>query len=142
MKQCNSVTGFPLRELKRAKRMNCPAFSRDGGVNLYPLLQWFFGPGSKRPVVDLEKAKERDSLASAALKELEYKEKSGQLVPSEFVEKALRETLLPVRQRLLAMPSELAHNANPADPQHARKAAESWLEINLPIMQEPKQEGK
>ena len=140
LNQCHATTGIPLSELKRAKKNGCQAFVADGGLNLFPLLRWLYGEGRKSSlhIVDVAAAKERDLLASAALKEQQHKANSGDLVPKEFVDKALRETLLPVRQRLMAMPSELASNANPADPQHARKAAESWLEINMPIMQEPK----
>jgi hypothetical protein len=144
MNALHGATGIPLHEIKRCKKSGCKAFMAANRISLCALLLWLNGEGRKKNihVVDVNAAKERDLIASAALKEQTFKKESGQLVPAEYVEKALRETLLPVRQRLLAMPSELAHNANPADPQHARKAAESWLEINLLIMQEPKQEGK
>ena len=142
--QCHAVTGIPLSEIKRAKKGGCDAFVADGGVNLFPLLRWLYGDGKKASlhIVDVAAAKERDLNASAALKESKMRERDGQLVPKEYVDKALRETLLPVRQRLFAMPSECAHQANPADPVHARQVLTQWVETNLPIMQEPKQEKK
>jgi len=133
--QCHAMTGLPVVDIRRAKRGGCTAFASHR-VNLFALLRWLNGEGRRKDVhvVDVAAAKEADLLESAALKKQKRLEKDGQLVPSEYVNQVLRETLLPVRQRLFAMPSECASNCNPADPQHARTALQSWLETNMPIM--------
>jgi hypothetical protein len=137
--QCSIQTGIPGQEIRRAKRSGqCPSAFIQHRVILIPLIRWLYGAGRKktdRHIVDVDAAKEKDLLASAALKEQKKKVNDGLLVPEEYVSRALRETLLPVRQRLFAMPSEIAHLANPADPAHARKVLNDWLEINLPAMQ-------
>ena len=84
---------------------------------------------------DIRVERARLTKAKASREELELKKASGDLVPAELFLRNIRETMLPVRQRLFAMPSELAVNANSLDPQQARVAAQQWLDINLPIMQ-------
>ena len=137
MTQCSAITGIPIAQIKRAKRAGAKCFAKDGRPCLYPLLKWIFEVGlEKSDSFDtIETAKMRDLNASAALKESKMKERSGALVQLGDAEKAIRETLLPVRQRLLAMPGEVAHLCNPADPAHARKALEMWTEANMAIMQ-------
>ncbi len=76
----------------------------------------------------------RESKARAELLEMERKEKSGELVSLTEVAALVNPILLAVRQRLNAMPSELANLVNPTDPVHAQQQAIAWVERALPII--------
>ena len=55
------------------------------------------------------------------LAELEHKVKTGQLIGMSEVESLLREWYGPVSAHLKTLPERLAHQVNPADPEHARQ---------------------
>ena len=55
------------------------------------------------------------------LAELEHKVKTGQLIGMSEVESLLREWYGPVSAHLKTQPERLAHQVNPADPEHARQ---------------------
>jgi len=50
------------------------------------------------------------------------------------VQTIMRDCLLPVRQRLMALPSEVCNRANPTDPQLARDALQRWVDDAMPII--------
>jgi DNA-binding transcriptional MerR regulator len=83
----------------------------------------------------LQQARAREANARAEVAELEAAKMREDLKPVADLLASLRNTLLPIRQRLLALPSEAAHNCNPADPEHARRALQDWLDISLAIIQ-------
>lgn len=83
---------------------------------------------------DLKAARAREAMANAELREMEVAEKTGSLVEMEAVEKMYGDALIPVRQRLLALPAECATRANPTDPQFAREALQRWVDEALPII--------
>jgi hypothetical protein len=85
---------------------------------------------------DKEAAQARESNARAEKLERENKEAEGLTVKVEDMQKVLRDILLPVRQRILALPSEAAHLCNPSDPQFARAALLEWVDRALPIIRE------
>jgi len=62
------------------------------------------------------------------LLELERREKEGELVSMAAAVEILTRAYLPVRQRLLALPSEMASRCNPTDPTFAHKALDEWVE--------------
>lgn len=68
--------------------------------------------------------------------EKENAERDGRTVVMEEVQALYTDALLPIRQRLLAMPSECAARANPTDPQFAREALQSWIDRTLPLIRE------
>ncbi len=85
---------------------------------------------------DIHSARARECTARAELLELKKTEQEGRTIDVEDMHKVLRDILLPVRQRLLALPSEAAHLCNPADTQFARAALLEWVDRSLPIIRE------
>lgn len=63
-------------------------------------------------------------------------ERDGELVELVEVQRIYGEALLPVRQRLIAMPSECATRTNPTDPQFARDALQRWVDDAMPLIRE------
>jgi hypothetical protein len=84
---------------------------------------------------DLDYERTRNERAAANLRELEYKEKQHELVPMSEVQSLYTQAMLPWRQALLAMPSELASRVNPTDPVFAQQQAQAWVDARLPIIQ-------
>ena len=85
---------------------------------------------------DLEKERIRETRANADLKELELKEKQGELVSLAAVQEMMNTAMLPMRQRLNALPSEMASKTNPTDPEHARAQLNQWVDQALPLIRE------
>ena len=83
---------------------------------------------------DLHAERTRETRARADLLELERREKERDLVSLAEVQTLMRDILLPVRQRLLALPSEAATRVNPTDPQMARDALQAWVDAALPAI--------
>ena len=78
----------------------------------------------------------RETRARADLLELERAEKQRDLVPMAEAEAATTSALLPIRQRLMALPSEASTRCNPSDPQLAREALDRWLADSLPMIRD------
>ena len=55
------------------------------------------------------------------LAELEHRVKTGKLIGLDEVQALLREWYLPISSHLRTQPERLAHQVNPADPEHARR---------------------
>lgn len=94
---------------------------------------------------ELEYERIRTERARASLLEFERAEKERELVSLAEVQAMYSESLLPVRQRFLALPSEAAARCNPSDPEFARAALQRWVDDAFPIIREqlPKpQKGK
>ncbi len=70
----------------------------------------------------------------AKLLAFERREKERDLVPLAEIQALIRDSFLPVRQRLMALPSEMSARCNPSDPQLAREALDRWLTDSLPII--------
>jgi hypothetical protein len=85
---------------------------------------------------DKEAAQAREANARAEKLERENAEATDSLCKMEDVQKVMRETLLPVRQRLMALPSEAAHLCNPTDPQFAQQALQGWVDRSLPLIRD------
>lgn len=62
--------------------------------------------------------------------------KAGELISFDEVQKHYAECLLPIRQRLLALPSEAAARCNPSDPEFARRALLEWSDEALRMIRE------
>jgi hypothetical protein len=87
-------------------------------------------------LAELRRQRIREAKARAKLLEFEVKQKTGELVSMAEVQALFTAALLPVRQRLLAMPAECCTSANPTDPQHARAALQTWVDTALPMIRE------
>lgn len=85
---------------------------------------------------DLKAERTRETRERANLLELERREKEGELLPMEDVQAMIRNAFVPVRQRLLALPSEMQARANPSDPQLARAALDQWVTDSLSLIRE------
>lgn len=84
---------------------------------------------------DYRSERTRQARARADLLELEKRVKAGDLVPMAAAEATLTRALLPVRQRLLALPSELSARTNPTDPVHAEQMLDAWVQRSLVMIQ-------
>ena len=82
----------------------------------------------------LEAERIREVRARADLLEIERAEKQRDLVPMAEAEAATTSAMLPIRQRLMALPSEASTRCNPTDPQLAREALDRWLADSLPMI--------
>ena len=87
-------------------------------------------------VGSLEAERIRQISADADLKELERLEKLKVLVPRAEISELIRSVLLPIRQRLLALPGEMAAKVNPADPLLAQRELDRWAGASLPMIRE------
>lgn len=85
---------------------------------------------------DLEAERIRETRANADLKELELRRESGELVSMDEVQSMMNKVYLPMRQRLNALPSEMAAKTNPTDPEHARAQLNSWVDQALVLIRE------
>jgi hypothetical protein len=137
--QCSAVTHIPISELRRAKRGGSPGF-RSHRVDAYEVLKWIFGAGRKktdRHITDVPAAKERDLIESALARKQKRMERDGQLVPKEFVDKALRDVLFPLREMLREMPFTLGAMIQPTDPNPIIKLIISYVEGQRQILYPP-----
>lgn len=82
---------------------------------------------------DVKVATARDKMASAIARERENRVADGELIPVSTHLEWQHKTLLPMRQRLIALPAEMAHRCNPSDPKFARDALTVWRDEALAI---------
>jgi DNA transposition AAA+ family ATPase len=97
---------------------------------------------SRAVVGDLDFERTRNERAAASLRELELAQKKAELVPMSEAQQLYTLALLPIRQRLLAMPSEICTRVNPTDPQFARAQAQVWVDETLATIREQLPKGK
>lgn len=83
---------------------------------------------------DLLSAKVDETRARAALLEMEKRQLDGELVKLDEVQRLISRVLLPIRQRLNALPAECASQVNPTDPVFARQALQRWVDESLPMI--------
>lgn len=77
----------------------------------------------------------------AALLVLERQQKEGIVLPYEDALGVVRETLLPLRQRLSSLAADCASFCNPVDPLCARAVLDDWVAATLPLCRTPKRDG-
>lgn len=80
---------------------------------------------------DEEKAKIRDTMASAALKEQKFRRLGRELLERSEVERILAQVLGPLRLIITTAAAELSAKVNPQDPHFARVAIEAWRDAKL-----------
>jgi hypothetical protein len=76
----------------------------------------------------------REVRARADLLEMERLEKKRVLVSLAEVQKMIRDAHIPVRQRFIALPSEMANRCNPTDPKLARDALQQWSDSAMAMV--------
>ena len=101
----------------------------ESNATLKALFRYFRDRKEQR--ASLVAATTRDRNASADLKELERKQREGELVTMEEARSVIRQYLGPMRDILTTAPMALAARVNPADPELARMQLETWSEDNL-----------
>lgn len=84
---------------------------------------------------DISQLRGRKIEEEVLLLELERRQKEADLVPMDAALEVITRTLLPVRQRLMALPSEMSARCNPTDPVHSEKALDDWLQRSLAVIQ-------
>lgn len=85
---------------------------------------------------DLDREKTLETRERRKALERENAEADGKTLTIESVQALYGEALLPVRQRLLALPNEAATRVNPTDPEHARAQLQAWVDESLPLIRE------
>ena len=85
---------------------------------------------------DLIRARKELIQSQADLAKLDLAQRENDLVSLEEVKSLLGNALLTVRQRLNALPSEMASKTNPTDPEHARAQLNQWVDQALPLIRE------
>jgi hypothetical protein len=93
---------------------------------------------------DGERERIRVAAADAERKERENQIAKRELIPMDEARQAIGGCLITIRQRLVAVPAELASSVNPSDPEFARKALEQWRDEVLKscredLLQPPKE---
>lgn len=83
---------------------------------------------------DYNRAKIAESLERTLALKRTRLERDGVLVELAEVQRLYGEALMPIRQRLLALPNEAASRCNPTDPECARRALQLWLDDSLPMI--------
>lgn len=83
---------------------------------------------------DLDFERTLETRARRKALEAEQLERDAVTIVMEEAQQIYTEALLPVRQRLLAMPSECATRANPTDPKFARDALQGWVDSALTLI--------
>jgi len=83
---------------------------------------------------DVKVATARDKTASAIARERENRVAEGELITIAEHEEWQERTLLPIRQRLLALATEMAQRCNPSDPKFARDALGAWADGALSMI--------
>lgn len=136
----SKLTGRDRRTLDKALVHVAPART-DGARKLYRLADVeqaleARGGGDSYTELRLEQIRQqtRETAARAELLEMEKKEKAGELVLLTEVAAIVNPILMVCRQRLNAMPSELANLVNPTDPVHAQQQAMAWVDRTLPLI--------
>lgn len=84
----------------------------------------------------LDEARRQECIERTAMLRLQRLEKERILVNLSEVQTMLRDSLLPIRQRLLALPTEADTRCNPTDPAHARAALQIWVDSALTRIRE------
>ena len=125
MTACARGTGIPLTKLKTFKSAGCPAFQH-GRVNMALLLKWAFTSGDAQEAIDIAYERARAQRLQADLLAMDKDERAKDTIRLAEAQELIRDALAPVRQRLIALPAEMAHRTNPADPAFARRALEDW----------------
>jgi hypothetical protein len=125
-------TGIPAAILRAAKRGGCPAF-RSNRFYILDFLGWFWSDDHVG-LGTLEEEKIRLTRAEANVRELEERKLRGELVELGGAEHLYTEAILPVRQRIIALPTEACARCNPSDPQLAREALAAWVDDALPLI--------
>jgi hypothetical protein len=132
MAACSSAAGVPIGILKAAKRMGCEGFQWNR-VDLRSFLAWWF---ENREGMGVNEQQERSLILREerlALEREREKDEGSTMLVDEAVT-LYGAALLPIRQRLLSMPTEVCADANPTDPQLAREVLQRWVDESLPMI--------
>jgi hypothetical protein len=135
---CSAATGIPPGKIKAAKKSGCDAF-KGSRVRLLPLLKFIFSRDEDKmqQLARLEQeSRAREAKARADEAERRNAQQEGSVFNAETVRQVMRDALVPIRQRLMALPSEACHNCNPTDPQFAREALQTWVDNTLPMIRD------
>ncbi len=131
-KELSELTGMTDRWHRRIAALGYYPQPRNGQYD-FPktvsgLLRFY---REKAQTADLRSDKLRaDTVRSqeeAAMTKVERLQKEARLLDADLVERKIADVLLPIRERLIGMPSTLAAQCNPADPRLAFQALDRWV---------------
>ena len=129
MAQAAGALEVDLSALKKMKRAGCDAFTTANRVDSEKLLKWAIQnlfSESDLPKETYAQAQTREKIALADAAEVEAAKAKGTAIPHDEVVAFIRENFSPLREKVVAMPGQLAALVNPTDPQHARTHLELW----------------
>lgn len=121
---CSASTGVPIGALRKGKRL-CPAAFPGSRVKFLAFVEWWFSQDQSCEIDYAALKAKKMALENDAL-EMDLADRHGDTIRMEDAKQLIRNSLMPVRQRLVALPAEMAHRCNPSDPGFARKALEGW----------------
>lgn len=130
------LTARRIRELAAAGAIPKPDRGAYPAAETLRALFVHFRKQTKTSLDPLRREQIRATRAKADRQEREEKQAAGLLVPFEDVRRMYGAALMPIRQRLLALPAECATRANPTDPQFARDALQRWVDESLPLIRD------
>jgi len=85
---------------------------------------------------DAKEHKARFEAAKADYMYMEMLEREGFLIPKNVIHELWTAALVPIRERLLALPAAYASRCNPADPDHASAVLEQWVADTMRSLQD------
>lgn len=77
---------------------------------------------------DYERERAEAERLDNELRRINLAKAKGEAIEMAEVNALYNSALVPVRQMILSMPSEICSQCNPTDPQHARAAAQAWVD--------------
>lgn len=125
------VTTARLRQLGSDGEIPAPV---KGAYDLVPTLKALFAYYRKRAAgagTDLKIQRARTEKRKADLLDMEFEEKQKRLVEMSTVQRIIADTWIPVRQTVLAMPTECGRRCNPEDPDTATNALRRWVDTRF-----------
>lgn len=135
LKAACAKTGLSMHKVQIAKEAGCDAFKANGRIDCDLLLKFVDSQpqSSDEGEIDFYEERARDLRITRMLKEQTYQERAKQLVSMDEVNRILSDAFLPVRQRIMSLPS-IANLCNPTDPAFARKALQVFADESWPLL--------
>jgi hypothetical protein len=111
MEAAAALTGYSIELLKLAKAGACPAF-KNTRVDVFALDEWLAGhpeiAEEENRQLTLAQAEVRERVAKALDRQLAYRKRRRELIPSDEMRRSFARAFVALKTRLLAIPSSLA----------------------------------
>jgi len=131
------LTGITPESLAQLADLSIMPAAVNGHYATEPALRGLFAylrQRAKSSGGTLADERRREAALRTSLLEIDLAERRGDLIGMERAQKMIGEALLPLRQKILAMPNNIAAETNPSDVDHARQALQRWVDAFFPAM--------